>query len=500
MGSAPALHVEELVKDFEATRALDGVSVAFECGRVHALVGENGAGKSTLGKVVAGAIAPDGGRLIVDGVPVSFRGPRDALAHGIVTISQELALVPTRTVLDNVFVGIEPGRHGLRSRREMRRRFDELCERWGWRLSAATVVRRLGLDDQLKVEFLRALAHDARVVVMDEPTAALAADDTEQVLAAVERLRDAGTTVIFVSHFLREVLRVADTVSVLRNGALIRTAPAAEETPASLVGAMLGRSLGQAFPPRRRPPADAPVVCAVRELRLHPGTEPIDLEVRAGEIVALAGLVGSGRSSVARAIFGAQPAASMELELDGCRVAPAHPADAIAVGMAFVPESRKEQGLLLRRSSRENIVLPHLDGLARTGMVDRAATRAAAVRAIERLSVTPDRPDVEVHRLSGGNQQKVLFGRWVVGEVRLLLVDEPTRGVDIGAKRAIYDVLVELAADGVAVLLVSSDTEEVLGLAHRVLVMRAGAMVAELDGEQATEDDVLRHAFAQPVP
>jgi ABC-type sugar transport system ATPase subunit len=395
-----------------------------------------------------------------------------------------------------VFTGVERSAVGVLRTSEMRARFQELATEWGVAVPAEARVGSLGLADQVKVELLRALARAPRLLVLDEPTASLGAQDTAHVLEVVARLRAQGTTVVYISHFLAEVLAVADRVSVLRNGELIRTAEAGAETPETLVAAMLGRSLESTFPPRRRPRDDAPPVLEVRGLKRSPGARAIDLEVRQGEIVALAGLVGSGRSAVARAIFGAERWAEGRVAVAGGEALGAHsPRQAIAEGIGMVPENRKLQGLLLDRSCADNIVLAHLRTVARGGVVQHGRHRRAAEGLIGRLAISPRRPEARVRQLSGGNQQKVLFGRWLVRPPRLLIVDEPTRGVDVGAKQAIYELLADLAADGLAVLIVSSDLEEVLGLAHRILVMRRGQIVAELDGAQATEDQILRHAF-----
>jgi ABC-type sugar transport system ATPase subunit len=492
-------HVElsGIGKSFEATEALVDVSMAIRRGRVHALVGENGAGKSTLGKILAGAVAPDSGRVTIDGRPVRFRGPRDALRHGIVTISQELALVPQRTVLQNVFLGSESTSTGILRPREMRRRYAELASTWQVRIAPDVRAGALSVADQLKVELLRALAREARLVIMDEPTASLGAHDTEQLLGSIRRLRAAGTTIVYVSHFLKEVLTVADEITVLRNGRVVRTSPASEESADSLVTAMLGRTLSQTFPARRRPEPDAPVVCSVSGLSRVGVLSDVSLSVRRGEILGLAGLVGSGRSELARALFGADRYDDGIVEIGGRRLAPGSPRRAIAAGIAMVPESRKDQGLVLRRSIGENVVLPHLSSFARGGIVDVGERRRTTEGLLSRLTVDAPGPRAPAEALSGGNQQKVLFAKWLVRQPRLLIVDEPTRGVDIGAKQAIYELIAQLADQGVATLLISSDAEELLGLAHRILVMRAGRVVAELDGERATEDQLLRAAFGQ---
>ncbi|MGH2618238.1 MAG: sugar ABC transporter ATP-binding protein, partial [Thermomicrobiales bacterium] len=493
-GNTGSVHVElsGIGKRFQGTQALSDVSLTIARGSIHALVGENGAGKSTLGKIIAGVIVPDQGALSVDGRRVAYRSPRDALADGITAIQQEIALVPRRSVLDNVFLGIEAERHGSVDVRRLRRRFDELNESSGFGLDPGARVSALPIAEQQKVEIMQALARECRLIVMDEPTARLSMVEAEKLLAIAQRLRERGVTIVYVSHFLREVLAFADTITVLRNGRLIQTTPAATQTPNSLVGAMLGRAASLTFPPRLPPPADAAVMLSVRDLSRGGAFDGISFDVRAGEIVGLAGLVGSGRSEVARAIFGADRIERGTIAVAGAPVAIRRPSDAVGVGVAMLPESRKDQGLVVRMPVGHNITLPHLDRVSTAGIINGRRERAEVADLLRRLAVRPETPTPLVERLSGGNQQKVLFAKWLFDRPRALLLDEPTRGVDVGAKRAIYELIVTLAAQGMAVLLISSEIEEVLGLCHRVLVMRRGQIVAELTGEELAEVTLLR--------
>jgi ABC-type sugar transport system ATPase subunit len=495
------IELQGISKRFGGVQALADVHLSIEQGTVHGLVGENGAGKSTLGKIISGVIQPDEGQMVVDGRQVSFASPREALTAGIAMIQQEIALVPRLTVLKNVLLGIESNRAGLLREPDTRRRFDELNARSGFNLPADRIVSELGVADQKKIEILKAIARDARLIVMDEPTAALADDEAEKLVEIVRSLRQAGTTIVYVSHFLKEVLEVADTVTVLRNGELIRTAAAAEETPDSLVTAMLGREMSLTFPPKAFPPPDAPLVFAVRDLSRTGVVENISFDIRAGEILGLAGLVGSGRSEVARAIFGADRRDTGKLEIDGKAVRIANPTDAVAAGIALLPESRKTQGLLMRLGIGQNLTLPHLSSISRASVVRQRRETRETTQLLQELDVRPPDPRARVDSLSGGNQQKVLFAKWLFRRPRLLIADEPTHGVDVGAKLAIYRLITSLAAEGMAVLLISSELEEVLGLAHRVLVLRRGRIVAELqdspDGRSSlTEDAVIRAAFA----
>jgi len=497
LGDQPRTHVElaGVSKHFGAVRALDGVSLSIARGSIHALVGENGAGKSTLGKIVAGVLAPDAGRLLLDGEEVALRSPREALVRGVAAIGQEVNVVPQLTVEENVFLGAEPRGAGFVSRRALRRRYEQLAETAGLNLPAATPAGRLAPAEQQKVEILRALARNAELIVMDEPTAALGAEETAQLHEIVRSLARAGRTVLLVSHFLREVLALADEVTVLRDGQVVRTAPAGEQTEDSLIHAMLGRPLTAAFPPKRAASEDALAVLTVRDLHA-PHVEGVSLTVHAGEIVALAGLVGAGRTELARAVYGAARPTAGSVELATGDALSGGPRARLRAGVAMIPESRKEDGLLLGRSVTENVSLASLGAVSRYGFVRRGAERRRTREALDRWTVRADSLGSPASSLSGGNQQKLLFARVLLCGPKVLLADEPTRGVDIGAKRAIYDLLAALADEGLGVLLISSELEEVLGLAHRVLVMRAGRIVDELAGEQMTESAVLAAAFA----
>jgi ABC-type sugar transport system ATPase subunit len=492
----PLIEVRDAAKHFGGVTALAGVSIALAPGSVHGLVGENGAGKSTLAKVIGGVLEPDAGEVLVDGEPVRFRSPREALAAGIATIAQEIALVPARSVLENVFLGIEPRHAGVVDRRALRRRFAALNERTGFGLDPDARVGALRTAEQQKVEIVRAIARDARLILMDEPTAALTADESERLLGVIRTLAEGGTAVVLVSHHLDEVLAVCEQVTVMRDGQVVRTGAAANETAQSLVTAMVGRAVDTTYPDKRPAVADAPVVLEARGLTRGRAVAGVSLQVRAGEIVGLAGLVGSGRSEVARLLAGADRADAGEIVLGGTPVRLHHPRDAARHGIAMVPESRKEEGLLMMRSIRENATLATLPRFSRAGVVERAKERRYAQGLFDRLDVRAPGTSTRVGALSGGNQQKVLFAKWLAIEPRALLADEPTRGIDVAAKREIHGLIAELAASGIGVLLISSEIEEVLGLAHRVLVMREGRVVEELAGDEATEERVMRAAFA----
>lgn len=492
----PLLELQGVSKRFGGVRAVIDATLGLAASSVHGLVGENGAGKSTLSKVIAGVHTPDEGEMLVDGEHARFHSPRDAIASGIVTIAQEIALVPRGTVEENVLLGIEPNQGGVLRRGALRRRYQQLDERVAFGLDPTARAGELRTADQQKVEIMRAIARNARLIVMDEPTAALTRDESERLLEIIRQLAADGTSVLLVSHHLDEVLAVCSVVTVMRDGRIVRTGPAADETPATLVNAMIGREMTLEYPPKRPLAAGADVVLEARGLTRDGALEDVSLTVRAGEIVGLAGLVGSGRTEVARALFGADPLDAGEVVLGGRPARVRGPRQAARMGIAMLPESRKEQGLVMMRSVRENVTLPTLEDFATGGVVSRRRERSRTRELSRELAIRTPSVDSSVSTLSGGNQQKVLFAKWLVRPPRVLVADEPTRGVDVGAKRQIHELIIDLAAQGMAVLLISSELEEVLGLAHRVLVMRRGRVVAEYAGEEASMQRVMSAAFA----
>lgn len=495
VGPVPHVEFHGVTKRYGATVAVAYADLAVMRGHVHALVGENGAGKSTLGKIVAGIVSPEEGEVRISGQAVHFGSPRDALHHGITTIAQELSLVPSRSVVENVFLGIEDAVGGIVRTGALRARFDELVRQTGIEMAADTKVRALTVAGQQKVEILRAVARRSELIIMDEPTARLSSSDATSLRRLIRSLAAGGTTVVLISHFLEEVLEVADTVTVMRDGRIVRTAPTTAETKDTLIEAMIGRSLASAFPVKRLPAADAPVVLRVEGLTREPHFRDVTFHVRAGEIVVLAGLIGAGRSEVARGLFGADPHTSGRVELNGQQIHANAPRDAMRHGIAMIPESRKEQGLILDRAVRENVSLPHLARFSTSGIISSQRERAGVAESIRNVGVRLANIAQRARSLSGGNQQKVLFARWLLVRPKLLIADEPTRGIDVGSKRNIYDLLVELAASGASVIVISSELEEVLGLAHRILIMREGQIAGELDGQTATEADVIALAF-----
>jgi simple sugar transport system ATP-binding protein/ribose transport system ATP-binding protein len=487
------VEARSITKRYGAAIALSDVSVTIEPGTIHALVGENGAGKSTLGKVIAGAVAPNSGEIVVDGVSVRYRSPRDAIQYGIAIIDQELAMVPTMSAVDNVFLGSELGANGVLNRSAQRSTYRELASRLALTADPDANAGRLRVADQQKIEIMRALVRNARLIVMDEPTAALTRDEGQRLLDITRELAATGVTIVFVSHRLDDVLALCDTITVLKDGQLVHTVGAADQTPDALVTAMIGRSLDLQFPPKAPPPADAPVLLQVRALARPPAFMDVSFEIRAGEIVGLAGLVGSGRTEIARAVFGADSGTGV-VTLDGTELRSRSPRGRIRRGLAMLPESRKDQGLVMMRPVNENTTMAHMHTIVTRFGINRALERRVVGDAMERVDVRAASQTMPVRSLSGGNQQKVSLAKWLVETPRVLLADEPTRGIDVGAKRGIYEMLHRLAVEGMGVLLISSEIEEVLGLAHRILVVREGRIVAEFAGD-ADEATVMRAAF-----
>ena len=483
---APSISVRGVGKSYSGVTVLHDIDLDIAPGEVHGLIGENGAGKSTLLKILGGAVRADHGTLTFDGVQVSIGRPRDAIAHGVSLISQEGALVPALTVLENVFLGRWSQTAGVRRAGQDRRRFDELIELTGFHVDPRERVGRLPTGVQQQVEILRSLARGARVLAMDEPTAVLGEHEKDNLIALIRRLADGGTTILLVSHFLDEVLSVADRITVLRDGALVTTGDAAGQTPRTLVRHMVGREIDMLYSTPEPVRESAPTMLSARGLWRGP-VRGVDLDVRAGEILGIAGLVGSGRSETLRLLFGADHAAEGSIEVDGAALTRLSPRRAMAAGIAFVPESRKEQGLVMARSVSENIALSSLPRRRTGPLVRRSAERTAVDTVSGLVDIRAAAKDAAIETLSGGNQQKALFAKWLLCSPRILLVDEPTRGVDIAAKSHIHHLITGLARDGMAVVCVSSEIEELLALSHRVLVLRHGRPVGEYPRGTAKE-------------
>ncbi|MFG2640031.1 sugar ABC transporter ATP-binding protein [Streptomyces sp. NPDC048370] len=490
----PLLTMSGITKSFPGVRALDGVDLEVAPGEVHCLLGQNGAGKSTLIKVLAGAHQPDGGRITWRGEPVQLRSPIAAMRLGIATIYQELDLVEGLSVAENVHLGHEPTTAGFVVRgRAARTTTAALLRRLGHpEIDPARRVGQLSAAQQQIVSMARALSHDVRLIVMDEPSAALDPDEVDNLFRIVADLTAEGVAVVYISHRLEEIRRIGDRVTVLKDGrAVAGGLPAASTPTRDIVALMTGRNVEYVFPPRpAEPPAAVPVL-QVQGLAREGEFAPVDLELRPGEIVGLAGLVGSGRSEILETIYGARKATAGRVLVDGRALRPGSVRAAVRAGLGLAPEERKAQGLLMLESVTRNVSVSTLARFARAGWIDRDDEREAARAATRELSLRPDNPDAPIRTLSGGNQQKAVLARWLLRGCRVLLLDEPTRGVDVGARAELYAVIRRLADDGLAVLLVSSEVPEVLGLADRVLVLREGRVVHTAPARELDEHRVL---------
>jgi ribose transport system ATP-binding protein len=490
----PLVEVRGITKRFPGVRALDRVSLTVAAGEVLALIGENGAGKSTLLKILAGVQPPDSGEILVDGQAVRFRGVEDALEAGIALIHQELNLADNLDLAGNIFLGREPARAGLLDLAGMRRAAAEWLGLVGLDLDPATPLSRLPIGRQQLVEIAKALSTRARLLIMDEPTSSLSARETETLFRVVKDLKRRGVSVVWISHRLGEVKELADRVVVLRDGQNAGEIP--DRTGIEherMIRMMVGRDIDRLARRPSHPPGE--VVLAVRELRTpaHP-THPLSLEVRAGEIVGIAGLVGAGRSELLTTLFGVTPAVAGSVAVGGRVVTPRSPREAIAAGLALVPEDRKQQGLVLEMAVRENMSLVALWPESRAGFIDFGCERRLAAEMIPALAIKTPGDRQAVQFLSGGNQQKVVLAKWLAMKPKVLLLDEPTRGIDVGAKAEIYDLVHRLAGQGLAVLFVSSEMEEILALADRTLVMHEGRLAGGLGREELSEENVMRLA------
>jgi ABC-type sugar transport system ATPase subunit len=486
----PILSVDGLTKSFPGVQALKGVRLDVRAGEVHALLGENGAGKSTLIKVVSGVYQPDSGRIAVDGALVHLDDPQEAQRAGIATIYQELLLFPELSVAENIFVGHAPRRAwGGIDWAALRARAGEILASLEIHdLDLDAPVGGLSVGNRQRVEIAKALSQNARILIMDEPTAALTQADVERLFAIVRRLRERGVGIVYISHRLAEVFELADRVTVLRDGGWVATKPVTETTEGELIALMVGRTIDQLFPK-----AEVPIGRPVLELRglSQAGlVEDVSLTLREGEIVGLAGLVGAGRSELAQTIFGITPATGGEILLDGRRLRVRDPGEAKRLGIAYLPEDRATQGLIRPMRLRENVSLAVLRRIARHGFISRAAEVALAADVVRRFAIRATGVDQVVGKLSGGNQQKVVLGKWLATRPRVLIMDEPTRGVDVGAKAEIHRLMSELAGQGLAILMISSELPEVLGMSDRILVLRGGRLVAELTRAEATQERV----------
>ncbi len=496
--SLPLLEMKSISKSFPGVRALQSVNLHVRQGECLALVGENGAGKSTLMKVLSGVYSPDEGNVEIDGRPAVLTSPHQAQQLGVSIIYQEFNLFPNLTVEENVFIGREPNQQGFVRRRYLREATANLLRQLGVDLSPAALVGSLSVAQQQMVEIAKALSYNAKIVIMDEPTSALTATEVDALFDIIRGLKARGLGVIFISHRLEEVLAICDRVTVLRDGQNAGEIPVAEATPQKIVQMMVGRPLSDLFQKQGSARAER-VVLEVRNLSRTATKQDasvislrdVSFQIYAGEILAVSGLVGSGRTELARAIFGADRRDRGEILVDGKPVEIKVPQHAIVHGIGLVPEDRKLQALVLQLAVRENISLASLDRLTTAGFVRRSAERTLVGGFIDALQIRTPGQEQRVINLSGGNQQKVVLAKWLALEPKILLVDEPTRGVDIGAKAEVHSLLNQLAQRGVAILMISSELPEVLGMSDRILVMREGRIAGELDRSEATQERIM---------
>ncbi len=493
-GARPLLSVRGIVKRFPGVLALGGVDFELRSGEIHALVGENGAGKSTLMKIVAGMLPPDEGTLELDGRERRFQDVVEAQAAGIAVIHQELCLAPHLSVAENVFLAREPTRGPFVDRARLRAATAALLARLKLDIDPGGLVKNLSVAQQQMVEIAKALSLDARVLIMDEPTSSLTENEIDQLFVVMRALRAQGVGIVYISHRLGELQHVADRVTVFRDGKHVRTSEFSRITLDEIIAAMVGRTLDQKFPPRTSRPTPE-VILEVRGLSREGVFQDVSFELRRGEILGFAGLMGAGRTEVARAIFGADPTSSGTVRLFGREVRIRSPRDAIRHGIAYLSEDRKGHGLALGMTVAQNVTMANVDAVTgRLGFLRLADEQAAAERYVKALDIrTPSTRQI-VKNLSGGNQQKVVISKWLFRESRLLFFDEPTRGIDVGAKYAIYEMLDRFAAQGIGVVFITSELPEVLGLTDRVIVFHEGRVAGVLESRRSDQEEVIRYA------
>jgi rhamnose transport system ATP-binding protein len=491
----PVLEMLHVSKQFGATLALDEVSLELRRGEIHALLGENGAGKSTLIKIMTGVQREDSGEIRIAGAPVRVTSSQDAQRLGVAAIYQEPMIFPDLSVAENIFIG-HRDRGKIVDRRRMEREASEVLARLDVRLDVGEPARGLTLAEQQTVEIAKAISLDVRVLIMDEPTASLSAHEVQRLFRIAHALRQQGVAILFISHRMDEVFEIADRITILRDGRWISTTPRAELTPATAISRMVGREVRELFRRERRQPGA--VRLSVRGLRREGAFRDVSFDLRAGEVLGFAGLVGARRTDVGLALFGIAPADGGEIELDGTRVTVTSPRDAMALGIAYSTEDRRQLGLVMPLSIAANVSLPSLPRfLTPGGMVRRAEERATAEAFRQRLSIRAPSVDTPAASLSGGNQQKVVISKWLETNPKVMILDEPTRGIDVGAKVEVHQLIDDLAARGMAIILISSDLPEVLAMSDRILVMREGRQMAIFDHHEASQERVLSAAMGQ---
>jgi ribose transport system ATP-binding protein len=488
----PRLQVKEVSMQFPAVRALDSVSLTFEPGEVHGVVGENGAGKSTLMKILSGLQPPTEGAILLDDQAITLHGVKDALDRGIAMIHQELNLVDELTVSENVFLGREIRKGILLDRAKMAELTRGFLKEVGATFSPTVKVSQLSIAGKQLVEIAKALAYEAQILIMDEPTAVLSEPESEALFALIARLKTKGVTVLYISHRLIEVCTICDRISVLRDGKWVATLDAKDATPSSLANMMVGREMADFYPPKVPAPFGKPIL-EVEHASVEGYVHDVTFSVRPGEIVGLAGLVGAGRTELAEAIIGARPLRRGQLMVGGRQVQIRSPKQAVKHGIAYVSEDRKGLGLILSLSVIDNVTMANLPEYG-TVVVSRPKERTSAATWKQELDIRAGDMDAEILFLSGGNQQKVSIAKWLETKPKILILDEPTRGVDVGAKREMYNLIQRLAGEGLACIVISSELPEIIGLCHRAIVLREGKLMGEIPMEQMTEESIMHLA------
>jgi ABC-type sugar transport system ATPase subunit len=489
-------------KAFPGVQALDNVDFEVAAGEVVALVGENGAGKSTLMKILCGAYRKDTGQIFLNGQETEIESPHHAQELSISIIYQEFNLTPNQTAAANIFISQEPKQRGLGrffgfvDRRRMEREAQEHLGRVGARVSAETLIRDLSVAEQQMVEVAKALAVEARIIIMDEPTSALGEDEVETLFGIIDSLKEQGIAIVFITHRLEEILRIADRVVVLRDGQRVGSMPIEEATADEIIRLMVGRELVVDMFRKEKAAIGAPLL-EVRGLSGHSGVTDVSFTLRAGEILGFAGLVGAGRTETARLIFGADRREAGEILIEGKPVRIDAPVDAVEAGLALVPEDRGQQGLVLMLPVQENIVLPTLNEHARAGWVNRRSLGATAQEYVDKLAIRTPHLQQKAIYLSGGNQQKVVLAKWLASNPKVLIMDEPTRGIDVGAKAEVHALMSRLAQEGIGIIMISSELPEILGMSDRILVMSEGRVAAILNREEATQERIMAYASGE---
>ncbi|MEQ8676797.1 MAG: sugar ABC transporter ATP-binding protein [Aggregatilineales bacterium] len=487
------LTASNITKQFPGTLALDNVQLDLQAGEIHAVIGENGAGKSTLMKILAGVISADSGQIHLNGEPINPTTPGEALALGIATVHQELSLIPTLTVAENIFPGRLPtNRFGMVRYGELFKRAQSILSKLNVAVDPRASVEKLSIANQQLVEIAKAISSDCKILILDEPTSALTDHEADQLLAFLKRLAQDGVSIVYISHKLKEIFMTANRVTILRDGKFVGTHQVSEIKPDDVIRMMVGRELGNIYPDKGK--ETGVTLLEVQDLRLPETRVSNSFHLLEGEILGFAGLIGSGRSELAHALFGAAPKLSGTIRLHGQEVHIHSPKQAIKLGIGYLTEDRKQAGLFLEMSLKQNVSATVLNKVSQAGFVKPERERQLAREYVQRLSVSTSSIEQEVRRLSGGNQQKILLSKWLAIQPRILIVDEPTRGIDVGAKKEIHHLLRSLCEKGVGVIIISSELPEILGMCDRVLVMHEGAIIAEYSGREATEENIIRSA------